>query len=136
MSRLLFVFFCLLAPAAASAQTYCQVPHFRYIPGQPAEARMKTVVAGVQRTSKVPGAQPTNWCNLSFNSGMPFYKPIEIVRKPASGELAHGRYSTRYRSTRPGTDSFVFRLNQIDGRNNAPRETLITVNVEVVAAPF
>jgi hypothetical protein len=136
MPRLPLVFVCLFVPGIASAQTYCQVPNFRYIAGQPVEARMRTVIASVQRTSKIPGAQPGNWCNLSFNSGMPFYKPIEVVRKPASGEVSNGRYSIRYRSNKAGTDSFMFKLNQIDGRNNMPRETVVTVNVEVVPAPF
>ena len=125
-----------LVPFTASAQTFCKVERFNYVAGQPVSTTMKTVVATVPRTSSIPGRVPGNWCNLSFNSGNPFYKPIEVAKKPAAGEIAHGSYSIRYRSNKVRADSFTFILHQLDARSNAVRDTTVTVAVEVVAAPF
>jgi len=125
-----------LFPVGVHAQSFCKVDHFIYVPGQAVETTMKTVVASVKRTSAVPGAQPWNWCNLHFQSNNPFYKPIEVTKKPAMGEVAHGSYSIRYRSNKAGKDSFVFMLHQSDARTNAVRATPVTVRVEVVEAPF
>jgi hypothetical protein len=125
-----------LVPFGASAQTFCKVERFNYVAGQPVSATMKAVVASVPRTSSIPGRVVGNWCSLAFNSGNPFYKPIEVTKKPASGEIAHGSYSVRYRSNKVGSDAFTFILHQLDARNNAVRDTAVTVAVEVVAAPF
>jgi hypothetical protein len=125
-----------LVTFSASAQTFCKVERFNYVAGQPVSTTMKTVVATVPRTSSIPGRVAGNWCNLAFNSGNPFYKPVEVTKKPASGEIAHGSYSVRYRANKVGTDTFTFVLHQLDARSNAVRDTSVTVAVEVVAAPF
>ena len=130
------VFALALAPFSASAQTFCKVERFNYVAGQPVSTTMKTVVSTVPRPSSVPGRVAGNWCNLAFNSGNPFYKPIALAQKPSSGEIAHGSYSIRYRSNKVGTASFTFVLHQLDARSNAVRDTSVTVRVEVVPAPF
>jgi hypothetical protein len=125
-----------LVPLGASAQTFCKVQSSNYVPGQPISTTIKTVVSTVPRPSNIPGRAPSNWCNLAFNSNNPFYKPIEVTKRPTLGEVAHGAYSIRYRSNKVGADSFTFILHQLDARSNAMRDTPVTVTVEVTPAPF
>lgn len=126
----------ILLPTAASAQTFCSSPPFQYMPGQPVTASMKVVASTVARPSEIPGKTPVNFCSLAFRSRHPFYKPISVTTKPQRGEIQHGSYSVRYRSKNVGPDTFTFVIHHMDPINNAIRDTPVTVNVEVVAAPF
>ncbi len=126
----------LALPSSVYAQQFCRTPGFKYVEGQPTTATMKVVSSTVARPTQIPGKTPVNFCNLAFRSGSPFYKPISVTQKPSRGEVAHGRYSIQYRSNKVGSDTFSFILHHIDPLNNKILDTPVTVNVEVVAAPF
>ena len=133
MRSLLAVF--LLCPAVAQAESYCQISSGQYAFGHPTAAvKMKVVVDSVKRPSTIPGQTPSLWCNIAFYGGS-FYKPVEVVKRPALGKVAHGHYSIRYAGSKPGADQFVVKVFQMD-RYNKPFELTATVDVEVVSAPF
>jgi hypothetical protein len=106
------------------------------MPGQEVVTSMKVVVSTVARPSEIPGKQPVNFCSLAFNSKSPFYKPITVTTKPTRGEIGHGSYSVRYRSKNVGPDTFSFVIHHMNPINNQIQDTPVTVNVEVVSAPF
>ena len=126
----------LILPSTAYAQQFCGVPPFKYVEGQPVSATMKVVVSTAARPSVIPGREPINFCNLAFRSDSPFYKPITVNSKPSRGEVAYGSYSIRYRSNKVGNDEFSFVLHHMNPLNNQILDTPVTVNVEVVPAPF
>jgi hypothetical protein len=125
----------LLLPLSAQAETYCKVNAGQYSLGEKTAAvKMKVVADTVKRPERIPGQEPSAWCVINFY-GYAFYKPIELVQKPKLGKVETAQYRVRYRASKPGTDTFVFKVHQMD-RMNETAEMTATVEVEVVPAAF
>lgn len=126
-----------LTVAPVLADEYCSVPQVYHQPGNPTAMKMKVVVQSVARVQE-KWRKRTEWCGFGVGtaSQYPISQPIEVLQKPHAGEVRTTTYTIAYRGSKVGSDSFAFRLHQVDPRNNSALVSLVTVDVEVVATTF
>lgn len=133
------LFGALLATAtvsAAEAQTYCRNDRIRVCDGCDATFNWYVVASTVPRPA-VPGRRPASgFCAILFQGLGTLYRPIEIIRRPALGEVRVGRYGVGYRSARTGQDALTFRLHWLHPHTGRPTAGTVTMMVQVRDRPL
>ncbi len=129
--------FVFMSMQAANAQTFCRADRIHVCEGCSSSHNWVVVKSTVQRPQIPGGNAPPNFCRITFGGLGAIHKPIQIVRKPSLGEAApSGRYAVDYRSKVAGTDTVTFVLSWIHAGTGREATGTVTMNIQVVDAPF